>query len=396
MHEACSLVRDLLPLYVDGLVGEDSSKIIENHLQTCGVCRGQYEAMDAEVKIETAALPDVKKPFLRIKRFYVTRTLLVVLVLAILAAPLYFGFNALRGQGITFTSFAAARQANRAFDALKDSDYSLAAEYFDDSEGSKAFFQSLKTLQQEGIIITNTLSSAWAFSIRGGSTSGQVIVRMEYQDERYDVYFLVGYRGGQITPWDIVQVSKPYPGPLPGYTRVDILHRRSEWPEWLQELDQVLGPQDNRVARLVDNSVLRLMDYIRMGQKLNSDFWQLSRLNAVPVNESGAIFIYFTIPTSPVTKYFEEVVLPELKIEAEAKGVAVVMVVWPQADDIAVYSGMDFPVFAANQEYIVSESIKGFPTLRLYSKDHRLLWEQLGLRGNEELSFFDPLWDLLE
>ena len=68
---------------------------------------------------------------------------------------------------------------------------------------------------------------------------------------------------------------------------------------------------------------------------------------------------------------------------------------------------MDFPVFLGNQDYVAAENIKGFPTLRLYSKDHKLLWEQLGqqhyntfvqlgLRGNEEVSFFDPIWDVLE
>lgn len=57
---------------------------------------------------------------------------------------------------------------------------------------------------------------------------------------------------------------------------------------------------------------------------------------------------------------------------------------------------MDFPVFLGNQDYVAAENIKGFPTLRLYSKDHKLLWEQLGLRGNEEVSFFDPIWARLE
>ncbi len=397
MRETCSLVRDLLPLYVDGLVGEDSSKIIEEHLCNCDECRRQYEAMGAEVKIETATLPDVKKPFLRIKRFYVIRTLLVVLVLAILATPVYFGFNALRGQGITFTSFTASGYVRRAFDALQEGDYTLAAEYFDDSERSQVFLQSLEMLQQEGITIRNTSTSAWNFSLRGGYTSGQFIARMGYEGEWYDVYFLVGYRGGQITAWSIAQVSKSRPGHLPGYSIINTLHWRSEWPKWLQELDQVLRLQDNRVAHLVEYSVLRLVDNTRVGQKLNSDLWQLPMLNAVPVDQSKPVFIYFTTPASTVSKYFEESVLPDLKREAEAKGVTVVMVVWPRADSIAAYAAqMDFPVFLGNQEYIASENIKGFPTLRLYSKDHRLLWEQLGLRGNEESSLFDPIWDLLK
>ncbi len=88
--------------------------------------------------------------------------------------------------------------------------------------------------------------------------------------------------------------------------------------------------------------------------------------------------------------------MPELKREAEAKGVTVLMVVWPYADSASSYIQMDFPVFLGSQDYIAAENIKGFPTLRLYSKDHKLLWEQLGLRGNEEVGFFDSIWDRLE
>lgn len=237
VRETCSLVRDLLPLYVDGLVGEDSSKIIEKHLQTCRDCRRQYEAMGAEVKIETATLPDVKRPFLRVKRFYITRTLLVVLVLAVLAIPVYFGFNALRGQGVTFTSFTASGYVSRAFDALQDGNYTLAATYFADSDDSRAFLQSLEALQQEGVTITTTLAPWRTFSLSGGYTAGQAIARMEHEGERYDVYFLVSYRRGQIRPQNIMLISRPLPG-----NRMNILYRRSEWPEWLQELDQVLSP----------------------------------------------------------------------------------------------------------------------------------------------------------
>ncbi len=390
LRERCSLVRDLLPLYIDGLVGEDSIKIIEAHLDICASCKEQYEAMGTKAKIETNSLQDVKRPFLRIKRFYITRTLLAVLVLTILAVPAYLGFNALRGQGVTFTSFTAASYANRAFDALKDGNYPLAAEYFDDDH-SQNFLQALESLEEEGIIITNTLALWRTFSHSGNHTSGQVIVRMEHEGESYDVYFLVGYRGKKITPQGIMHVTKS----LPGYRMANI-HWRSEWPEWVHELNHVLGSQDSRVAKLVEISILRSLDGVTRGQKLNSDLWQLPRLNAVSVNESEAVFLYFTTPSSTVTGYFEENILPDLYNEAQARGISVVMVVWPQVDNIATYASMDFPVFLGNQDYIVSESIKGFPTLRLYSKDHKLLWEQLGLRGNEELSFFDPVWDLLE
>ena len=35
----CSIIQDLLPLYVDGVVSEDTAQAVEEHLETCEACR---------------------------------------------------------------------------------------------------------------------------------------------------------------------------------------------------------------------------------------------------------------------------------------------------------------------------------------------------------------------
>lgn len=42
---SCYIVKDLLPLYADGLTGEETSADIRAHLEDCDDCRRQYEAM---------------------------------------------------------------------------------------------------------------------------------------------------------------------------------------------------------------------------------------------------------------------------------------------------------------------------------------------------------------
>ena len=55
----CELIRDLLPLYVDGLTSEASNREIKEHLETCGSCRERYERMKRELEGEgIAALAD--------------------------------------------------------------------------------------------------------------------------------------------------------------------------------------------------------------------------------------------------------------------------------------------------------------------------------------------------
>ena len=37
-NSICGIVQDLLPLYIDGVCSEPSSKLIEKHLSECGDC----------------------------------------------------------------------------------------------------------------------------------------------------------------------------------------------------------------------------------------------------------------------------------------------------------------------------------------------------------------------
>ena len=41
----CDVVKDLIPLYVDDALSNDSKLLVEEHLQTCKVCSDYYDAM---------------------------------------------------------------------------------------------------------------------------------------------------------------------------------------------------------------------------------------------------------------------------------------------------------------------------------------------------------------
>nr|WP_325211326.1 DUF4825 domain-containing protein [uncultured Oscillibacter sp.] len=50
----CGVVRDLLPSYIEGLLGEDSRKAVDRHLESCPACTAQKEAMAAMPRAEEA------------------------------------------------------------------------------------------------------------------------------------------------------------------------------------------------------------------------------------------------------------------------------------------------------------------------------------------------------
>lgn len=49
---SCGVVRDLLPSYVEGLLGEDSREAVNRHLAACPACTAQKEAMAARTETE--------------------------------------------------------------------------------------------------------------------------------------------------------------------------------------------------------------------------------------------------------------------------------------------------------------------------------------------------------
>ncbi len=51
---SCNIIKDLLPLYIEGLTSEDSDEFIREHLQRCENCRQLYEEMKKDTCGEMA------------------------------------------------------------------------------------------------------------------------------------------------------------------------------------------------------------------------------------------------------------------------------------------------------------------------------------------------------
>lgn len=48
----CEIIRDLLPLYADGLTSEESNQLIEEHIQSCAECAALAKSMCAPLETE--------------------------------------------------------------------------------------------------------------------------------------------------------------------------------------------------------------------------------------------------------------------------------------------------------------------------------------------------------
>lgn len=55
MRNECNIIRDILPLYLDGIVSGDTASFVEEHLENCAACRTALETMKVPTALETAA-----------------------------------------------------------------------------------------------------------------------------------------------------------------------------------------------------------------------------------------------------------------------------------------------------------------------------------------------------
>lgn len=80
----CSVVKDLLPLYVDGVCSEESHRLITEHLKECKACRDELDMLSFDFKISSADEKEAVKKFKKKTERRVTlKTLSALLAVAL-------------------------------------------------------------------------------------------------------------------------------------------------------------------------------------------------------------------------------------------------------------------------------------------------------------------------
>lgn len=90
---SCGVVRDLLPSYVENLLGEDSREAVERHLKTCPACKAQMEGMASPTEeVKAAEVEETAKEVDFLKRVKKGTLKKVALAVVCTAAVLLGGF----------------------------------------------------------------------------------------------------------------------------------------------------------------------------------------------------------------------------------------------------------------------------------------------------------------
>ena len=104
MKNECSIVQDILPLYVEEMVSDDTVSFVREHLKDCPRCHAELEKLQKPVEVQlkpdinAAPLKRLKKALLmkKLQTILCTVAILLALMLAVislLTAPEYFEYT---------------------------------------------------------------------------------------------------------------------------------------------------------------------------------------------------------------------------------------------------------------------------------------------------------------
>ena len=85
----CNIIRDLLPLYAENMVSDDTKVFVEEHLKNCSECRAEHEQMKEPEKLqimnEAVPLAGIRKKLVKKRIQTIILSVIMALTIAVIA-----------------------------------------------------------------------------------------------------------------------------------------------------------------------------------------------------------------------------------------------------------------------------------------------------------------------
>lgn len=138
MKIKCEIIQDLLPLYHDKVCSEESSKLVENHLNECENCKKIASTM--EIEFEVPKEPEhqkinagFKNGFRKIKKRFALIIACILILTPVLVITARLITNQVNKEGICFTNIDEIRFVKKFLKNIKNGNYEEAFSVYDRS-----------------------------------------------------------------------------------------------------------------------------------------------------------------------------------------------------------------------------------------------------------------------
>ena len=169
MKNECSIVRDLLPLYVEKMVSEETAEFIKEHLESCSECKKNWESCIEPQITQPTPQENEPAPLINIKRKLRAKKIRAVVITAVLIVALAVGFFAVSAKHFSEWYMIAGEIS----DLTLDQNGKLVSFTLQEDDGDK----KLVTLEEDSVV----------FSMAESFLEGEIekaVVTVEYKPFR--------------------------------------------------------------------------------------------------------------------------------------------------------------------------------------------------------------------
>ncbi len=107
---SCNTIRDILPLYVDEVISEDTRNMVADHLKQCAGCRKKYENMSSGIVLP---LENNVKPLKQFKKEWNKKKIIIAAVSVVLTLTIIFtGYMVYEEVGVVHDFFSPTTIVN--------------------------------------------------------------------------------------------------------------------------------------------------------------------------------------------------------------------------------------------------------------------------------------------
>lgn len=106
----CNVIQDLLTLYLDDTVSDDTKALVEDHLQHCEVCRRLYNELKEDIMVPVETKDDNKeiKELQNFKRFLLRKRIRTILLSVVGSVICLAGIIVYMNQHLTYINYKDA------------------------------------------------------------------------------------------------------------------------------------------------------------------------------------------------------------------------------------------------------------------------------------------------
>lgn len=157
---SCNIIRDILPLYLDDVVSDDTKELVEEHLETCDACRMEADILGRNITLPTNRVIKLSDAEVvkKLKSRFLRKKVLVSILSVVAAIAVMIGIYALMTMKSSFIPYDSTKIR------IREEDGQIYASYHGDNLAGSVIVHTMAVIdgEEQDVMIFGYYETLWS------------------------------------------------------------------------------------------------------------------------------------------------------------------------------------------------------------------------------------------